>query len=83
LQPPSDTSSTRPLTPTAIDIATSPKVVRLALRTSLFVGSLLNLINQADALFGSARLSALKLGLTYVVPYCVATYSAVSITLKR
>jgi hypothetical protein len=55
----------------------------LALRTSVFVGSLLNLINQGDALFGTAPIDLFKLGLTYVVPFCVATYSATSITLRR
>jgi hypothetical protein len=69
--------------PTALDVATSAVVVKLALRTSVIVGSLLNLINQGDALFGHAQLDAFKLALTYCVPYCVATYSATSITLKR
>lgn len=67
----------------ALDIALSSDVVTLGLRTSLVVGSVLNLINQGDALFGEAQLSILKLCLTYLVPYCVATYSATSITLKR
>jgi hypothetical protein len=67
----------------ALEVASSPAVVRLAVRTSVLVGSVLNLINQGDALLGSASLDLLKLGLTYVVPYCVATYSATSITLQR
>jgi hypothetical protein len=57
-------------------------VVRLALRMSLFIGSLLNLINQGDALFGDAPLAPAKLLLTYAVPYCVATYSAASVSLR-
>jgi len=67
----------------AFQIASSPPVVRLALRMSLVVGSLLNVINQGDALFGGRPVDVLKLGLTYLVPYCVATYSATSITLQR
>lgn len=67
----------------ALDVALSPQVVRLALRTALFVGTLLNLINQGEVLLGRAELDLLKLALTYVVPYCVATYSATSITLAR
>lgn len=67
----------------AFRIASSPAVVRLALRMSLVVGSLLNLINQGDALLGGGAIDAVKLGLTYLVPYCVATYSATSITLQR
>lgn len=57
-------------------------MVSLALRMSLFIGTLLNLINQGDALFGPARLAPGKLLLTYVVPYCVATYSATSVSLR-
>ena len=67
----------------AVELATSSPIVKLAVRTSLIVGSLLNLINQGDALFGAAALDPLKLGLTYHVPYCVATYSAISITLQH
>lgn len=67
----------------ALVIATSPLVVKLALRTSLLIGSLLNLINQGDALFGAGHVQIFKLCLTYAVPYCVATYSATSITLRR
>jgi hypothetical protein len=68
---------------TAFSIASSPPVVRLAARMSLIVGSLLNLINQGDALFGARPVDVFKLCLTYMVPYCVATYSATSITLQR
>jgi hypothetical protein len=49
---------------------------------SLFIGSLLNLINQGDALFGAATLVPAKLLLTYAVPYCVATFSATSVSLR-
>jgi hypothetical protein len=63
-------------------VASSPQVVGLALRMSLLIGSLLNLINQGDALFGDAPLVPAKLLLTYAVPYCVATYSATSVSLR-
>jgi hypothetical protein len=46
---------------------------------ALIVGTTLNLINQGDALFGHRHLDVAKLILTFVVPYCVATYGAVSI----
>lgn len=69
--------------PSAFAIARSALVVRLAVRTSLFVGTLLNLINQGDALLGTAPVDVLKLCLTYCVPYCVATYSATSISLRN
>jgi hypothetical protein len=69
--------------PSVYAVASSPRIVQLALRMSLVVGTLLNLINQGDALFGSAQLDLFKLGLTYLVPYCVATYSATSVTLEK
>lgn len=76
-------SLSQPARATVFEIATSPPIVRLALKTSLFIGSLLNLINQGDALFGPAEVDVFKLGLTYLVPYCVATFSATSITRQR
>ena len=58
--------------------ALRPEIVRRAILTSLLVGSILAAINHgleivrfdvdADRLF--------RICLTYVVPYCVATYSA-------
>jgi len=51
-------------------------------RVALIVGTLLNLINQGDALLGHGHISVPKLVLTFVVPYCVATYGAVSYRLS-
>jgi hypothetical protein len=58
-------------------------VPRRSLFTALFVGTILNLINQGDALFGGGRLVIPKLLLTYCVPFCVATFGAVSLRLKQ
>jgi hypothetical protein len=58
--------------------ATSDGVPRRSLLVALVVGTILNLINQGDALVSSAALDATKLLLTYLVPYCVSTYGAVS-----
>ncbi|HEV2301199.1 MAG TPA: nitrate/nitrite transporter NrtS [Stellaceae bacterium] len=49
---------------------------------ALVVGTILNLINQGDALFAGRPLDLLKLALTYAVPYAVATYGAVSFRLR-
>jgi hypothetical protein len=49
---------------------------------ALIVGTILNLINQGDALVAGARLNLTKLILTFVVPYAVATYGAVSYRLQ-
>lgn len=60
----------------------SESVPKRSLCVALFVGTLLNLINQGDALFGAASLNVTKITLTYLVPYCVATYGAVSYRLR-
>ena len=49
---------------------------------SVIIGTILNLINQGDALFQGEHLNVLKIALTYAVPYCVATYGAVSYRLS-
>jgi hypothetical protein len=49
---------------------------------ALIVGTVLNLINQGDLLFGEGKLNLTKIFLTYAVPYCVATYGAVSYRLS-
>jgi hypothetical protein len=53
-------------------------VPRRSFAVALIVGTILNLINQGDALFSGGSLNLTKLLLTYAVPYCVATYGAVS-----
>jgi hypothetical protein len=56
----------------------SDGVPRRSLAVALVVGTILNLINQGDALLGGQPLDFLKIALTFAVPYCVATYGAVS-----
>jgi hypothetical protein len=56
-------------------------VPRRSLAVALIVGTILNLINQGEVLLGAASLNLIKLLLTYAVPYCVATYGAVSFQL--
>jgi hypothetical protein len=58
--------------------ATSDGVPRRSVLVALIVGTILNLINQGDALVSGAALDMTKLLLTYLVPYCVSTYGAVS-----
>jgi hypothetical protein len=60
----------------------SDGVPRRSFFVALIVGTILNLINQGDALFGDGHLNLTKIILTYAVPYCVATYGAVSYRLK-
>ena len=47
------------------------------------VGTILNLINQGDAILGATSLNWIKIILTYLVPYAVNTYGAVSYRMSR
>ncbi len=60
-------------------MATSAKV-------ALFVGSILGLINYGDRIFLRCDMHALdwvKLAITYLVPYCVATYGAAKYAMRH
>lgn len=61
-------------------IARRRSVVIRALKTSLFVGTILVGINHGDALLrrDCPPDRWLKIGLTYLVPYSVATFASVS-----
>jgi hypothetical protein len=58
--------------------AVSEGVPRRSFVVALIVGTILNLINQGDAVFTGVPIDLAKLLLTYLVPYCVSTYGAVS-----
>ncbi len=60
----------------------SEGVPRRSFVVALIVGTILNLINQGDALLSGAELDFTKIILTFAVPYCVATYGAVSYRLQ-
>jgi hypothetical protein len=53
-----------------------------SLIVAVVVGAILNLINQGDALWSGQSVDVTKLILTFIVPYCVATYGAVSYRLN-
>jgi hypothetical protein len=50
---------------------------------AILVGTILNVINQGDALFGVTPINWAKLLLTYFVPYAVSTYGAISYRLAQ
>jgi hypothetical protein len=62
--------------------STTNGVPQRSLQVTLVVGTLLNLINQSDAIFSSSNINWFKLALTYPVPYLVSTYGAVAYRLK-
>lgn len=66
----------------ALRFAISDGVPRRSAVVALIVGTILNLINQGDALLAGAPLNWAKLLLTFAVPYCVATYGAVSLRMS-
>jgi len=54
-----------------------------AIKISIIVGTLLNIVNQGDVLFFDfENISTAKLILTYFVPYFVSTYSSVKTKLS-
>jgi len=59
-----------------------PPLVRTALVTGLVVGTVLTAINQGNLLLQGTFPAQLiwKIPLTYCVPYCVATFSALRIS---
>ncbi len=64
--------------PRLVDIVFERGIVRRATFTGLVVGTILNLIAQGDFLIRGEAITLWKIALTYCVPYCVATYGAVS-----
>lgn len=61
----------------------SSRIVTSAIKIALFVGTVLNVINQGAALFNGQALDWWRLGLNYLVPYLVSSYSAVRNELSR
>lgn len=57
-------------------IATQRHIVIAAIKISFVVGTLLNIINQGGRVVDGLPLSWVHVGMNYVVPYCVASYSA-------
>ncbi len=58
--------------------ATSQGTPRHALIMGVIVGAILTAINQGNFIPAGQTPDLLKVGLTHLVPYCVATYGAVS-----
>ncbi|MFK8068837.1 MAG: nitrate/nitrite transporter NrtS [Gammaproteobacteria bacterium] len=60
-------------------IALSPIVVRRAIKVAVIVGTILAFINHGEKILSMSLSSQgwFKVTLTYLVPYCVSTWSAV------
>jgi hypothetical protein len=66
-----------------LQAACSGPIAGAALRVALVVGTVLNLINQAPAIFSGGGASWMHVALNYVVPYCVASYSGASVQVRQ
>ena len=66
-------------------IAFEASVRKRALKVAMLVGSILAVINHGDALLsGDASATVwIKIVLTFVVPYCVATFASVQAIRQR
>jgi hypothetical protein len=69
--------------PGLLAVACSRKIVFNALRISMVVGTVLNLINQGAAIMSWSGISWGHVLLNFLVPYCVASYSAAKNELGR
>lgn len=56
--------------------ALQPTIVLSATRIALVVGSILNLVNQGGSVLDGQPVDWSRAALNYVVPYCVASFSA-------
>ena len=63
--------------------ATSPSIIRRAIKYSIVVGTILISINHGDSLLKGDidKLKVIKIILTYSVPYIVSTLSSVQATI--
>ncbi|MCC2097824.1 MAG: nitrate/nitrite transporter NrtS [Hyphomicrobiales bacterium] len=61
-------------------LALSPPVRKRAVKVAVLVGSILAVINYSDKIIAGTfqTRDLVKLLMTFIVPYCVSTYSAVS-----
>ncbi|MBS1143147.1 MAG: hypothetical protein H6R14_553 [Proteobacteria bacterium] len=66
-----------------IRTALTRRIASNALRIALVVGTVLNLINQGAALLAWSGISWGHVALNFLVPYCVASYSAAKNELSR
>ncbi len=63
--------------------AISDGIPKRSFYVAIVVGTVLNLINQGEVLFGPSPINWTKIVLTFFVPYAVATYGAISYRLSQ
>jgi hypothetical protein len=64
--------------PSFLQLALGDGTLKKALWTGLVVGTILTAINQGDLILSGQAPPAWKVILTYIVPYCVTTWGAIT-----
>lgn len=62
---------------------TNPTILRNALKVSLVVGTVLNLVNQGPQALAGQRVQVGRALLNFLVPFCVAAYSGAKAVAAR
>lgn len=62
--------------PSTLALMVSPRIARGAIKVSLVVGTVLNVVNNGEQLWVHHSASPLGVALNYFVPFCVSAYSA-------
>ena len=65
-------------------IACDKALLQRAVKIAIVVGIVLNMINQGELIFAFEfeKINFFKFGLTFVVPFCVSMYTAISMKIK-
>lgn len=59
------------------------RIVVPALKVALVVGTILNVINNGEQLWNQHSINLWQVGMNFVVPFCVSSYSAARNDLRR
>ena len=62
--------------PSILALVTSRRIAWSALKVSLVVGTVLNVVNNGVRLMAQGSVSLWQVAMNFVVPYCVSSYSA-------
>lgn len=69
--------------PSVFTLMFSKRISATALKVSLVVGTVLNLVNNGDHLWTDYEVDVWRVFLNFVVPFCVSSYSAARSEVQR
>lgn len=61
----------------------SPRIAKSALKVSFVVGSVLNVVNNGQHFWTHQSVNGWQIGLNFLVPFCVSSYSAARNEIQR